>query len=117
MSIFNIFGRSKSNPESQWTVSIKNENIFLTEPNGNKSECAFEDIDKVLIVTTDDGPIYPDVFWTIVSKEKTLFIPQGAIGENKLADKIMDLPGFDNEKFIESMRSVEDMEFVCWTKD
>ena len=89
----------------------------MTEPNGNKIECTIGEIEKVLIVTTEDGPFYPDVWWTIVANEKTLIFPQGAKGENKLSDKIMNFPGFNFEKFMESMKCVEDMEFVCWTKE
>ena len=121
MSIFNIFSRSKKerklNPESKWIVSINNEIIFLTDPNGNEVECSIEEIDKVIIETTDQGPFYPDVWWKIISNDKMLILPQGATGEDELLDKIQNLPDFDNAKFIESMSCTSNKEFICWTKD
>lgn len=121
MSIFNIFRKSKResklNPESKWIVSIENEVIFLTDPNGNVLECAIGEIDKVVIETNNQGPFFPDVWWKIISKEKMLLIPQGATGENELLNEMQNLPDFDNEKFIEAMSCTSNREFICWTKN
>lgn len=121
MSIFNIFRKSKKeskfHPESKWIVSVNNGIMYLTDPNGNELEIAISEVDKVIIETNDQGPFYPGVWWKIISKEKMLTFPQGAIGEDELLNKFQNLPDFDNEKVIEAMSCTTNNEFTCWTKN
>jgi hypothetical protein len=40
----------------------------------------------------------------------------GATGEKAMLERLQRLPGFDNDALIQAMMSVEDAEFICWTR-
>lgn len=62
-------------------------------------------IQKIEIITTDDGPLAPDVFWLLHGTHSGCVIPQGATGESELLEWLQALPGFDNGALIEAMGS------------
>lgn len=66
-----------------------------------------EDLQRVEILTTDQGPFRPDVFWVLHGSETSCVGPQGATGERELLDRLQKLPGFRNEAVIKAMPSTE----------
>ncbi len=80
-----------------------------------KRDEIFKDLKKVSIITTDQGPLYPDVFWLIESSSKIGIIPSEDQDSNFLLE-VQGLPDFNNGEVIKAMLSTEDNIFVCWEK-
>ncbi len=101
-------------PESLYVVTVDDEGVTCTPPEGAAQSVAWRDVQAVPIETNDLGPFEPDVFWIIVGAQARCIIPQGATGAGVLLDKLQALPNFDNEALIEAMSSTENRVFVCW---
>jgi len=79
----------------------------------------FRDLVELRLKTTDQGPIFEDVFWVLIAAKPgggtvTVLIPTEFDTSNQLRDRLMDLPGFNHEAMIDAMTCVNDREFVCW---
>jgi hypothetical protein len=107
---------SALNPESSFLVSLSAEGILCRSPDGESRSVRWEDLEVVEILTTDDGPFAPDVFWMLHGSNGGVSVPQGASGESELVEKLQSLEGFNNEAFIEAMASTTNQSFVCWKK-
>jgi hypothetical protein len=120
MGIFNIFKKDKKrkmiHPELRWGVNVENEIINLKDPDGKLKSTKINEIEEIKIITTDQGPFLPDVWWKLISRDTTFLFPQGALGERKFLDEVQKLPEFDNETFIKAMVSADNNEFICWKK-
>jgi hypothetical protein len=101
-------------PESLYEVTITDERVVVTRPDGETESVEWVDLLSVIIETTDEGPFVPDVFWILVGTRSECVVPQGAKGENNLLGRLQQLPGFDNEKVIAASVSTENAKFVCW---
>ncbi len=70
---------------------------------------------RIEIITTDDGPFRPDVFWTLFHNDgPALSIPANAEGADLLLDAFSALPGFDTRAVIRAMASGESATFAIW---
>lgn len=104
-------------PESAWVVTLSDEGVSCTRPNGLVEMVEWNDLKAVVIVTTDEGPFAIDVMWLLVGNTSGCMVPLGATGEGKLIEKLQALPGFNNEVMIEAMSSTTNRKFVCWEKN
>lgn len=117
-----IFGRQKSDaltPEATVVVTFDAAGIRCSRPNNKQEYITWEKLDAVLIETTDEGPMLPDVFWLLLTKDMTsgCAIPQGATGEKELLEEMQRrLPGFDNEMLINAMTSTNNQRFLVWER-
>lgn len=102
--------------EAQFFISFDEQQIKLKAPGGRVSTILWSELVGVGIQTTDEGPMMPDVFWVLGTKENSLRFPQGAQGESELLTRLQQLPNFDNAALIASMSSTENNFFVCWQK-
>lgn len=96
---------AKLMPESSYVVRIHSEEIVCHRPDGSQEQVMWHDLQKVEIITTDDGPFAPDVFWLLHGTDNGCAIPQGATGDGELLEKLQALPGFDNGALINAMGS------------
>ena len=104
--------------ESFFVVSVDDHSVSYQHPSGAIETIDWSDLRCVEIVTTDQGPFLPDVFWVLTGKEnERCTIAQGARGEETLIDHLLNLPGFDNESMIRAMGSVSNERFLCWTHE
>ncbi len=103
-------------PEQSVVVTITERDITCRRPGGVVESVTWDDLQAVLIETTDTGPFAPDVFWILVGKQGGCVIPQGATGEQDLLGRLQALDGFDNETLIQAMASCENQRFLCWQK-
>ena len=108
---------SKLMPESLCLVHLSEAGVSSNNPNGRIDTVEWKDLNSVEIVTTDKGPILPDVFWVLNGSGTKCVIPQGATGEMELLDRLQKLPGFQNEALIKAMESIENARFLCWEKE
>lgn len=80
-------------------------------------EVAWEELQEVSILTTDEGPFVEDVYFVLVGSEGSCVVPQEAEGSQELLKRLQELPGFDNEGFISATTSTDNARFVCWRRD
>ena len=104
------------NPEAAFVVTVTEEGVSCSRPNGSVEAVGWDDLKEVSIVTTDEGPFAIDVMWLLVGERGGCVVPQGATGEDLLLERLQRLEGFDNEAVLEAMASVENRKFVCWQK-
>lgn len=107
---------SRLQPESQFIVTISEEAITCQQPDGTTESVRLDDLQKVDILTTSDGPFAPDVFWLLHGSTGGCSIPQGATGESELLDHLQTLPAFDNQAVIQAMGSTQEALFTCWKR-
>ena len=74
-----------------------------------------KDLKRISIITTDQGPFYPDVFWLLESSSEIGIIPSEG-PDSEFLSKVQPLPGFNNAEVIKAMSSTEDNIFICWEK-
>lgn len=115
MSDETIFEDFKSAAKFIEKITLNNDELFIIYKNGKKEKHLFEDLCKVTIITTDQGPFEDDVFWLMLFKS-IIMIPQGCHGEDKLLEVLQNFPGFDNEQVIEAMSCSENRSFLVWEK-
>jgi hypothetical protein len=69
------------------------------------------------VLTNDEGPLLEDVFFALLGPGGAGFlVPQGADGSQVLVERLLKLPGFDEQRFIEAMGSTTNRKFVCWSR-
>jgi hypothetical protein len=107
---------SRPDLESRFIVRISQTEIACDRPDGNTERVAWDDLQRVEVLTTSGGPMSPDVFWLLHGAGGGCAIPQGATGERELMERLQALPGFDNAMLIEAMGSTSDRRFLCWQK-
>jgi hypothetical protein len=103
-------------PESRFMVRISDTEVACERPDGKTERVGWNDLQRVEIRTTSDGPMAPDVFWLLHGTNGGCAIPQGATGERALLERLQALPGFDNGQVIEAMGSTSDRTFLCWQR-
>ena len=80
-----------------------------------KRSALFKEPERVSIITTSQGPFYPDMFWLVESSSGIGIFPSEDRDSDFLSEA-QDLPGFDNEMVITAASSSEDKIFVCWER-
>lgn len=108
--------RARLEPEGRFIVRVSDAGVVCERPDGKVEQVAWAVLQKVEVVTTDDGPFAPDVFWVLHGAAGGCAVPQGATGESELLQRLQALPGFDNDAVIDAMASTSNRRFVCWRR-
>lgn len=106
-------------PESLHRVQVNDTEIVTIAPNGERQAVPWSALTKVVIRTTDEGPLRPDVFWEFYAgtSQVRLSFPQGATGEEEVLGALeAKLPGFRYNEFIRAMGSASNATFVVWER-
>ena len=103
-------------PECLYIVTVTDEDVTVTNPQGQSRRLAWDEIEAVSILTNSLGPLVADVFFILTSPSFHLSIPQGATGDDKLLERLQKLPGFNNQALIDAMCSTDDHLFHCWSR-
>lgn len=103
-------------PECRYIVHLSGHGVRCERPDGSTEQVAWDDLHRVEVLTTDDGPFAPDVFWALLGTSGGCLIPQGATGERELSGRLGQLPGFDHEAVIQAMGSTANARFLCWQR-
>jgi hypothetical protein len=103
-------------PEAAFVITLTDEGVRYRRPDGKLESVAWDDLQAVLIETSDAGPIGTDVYWILAGKHGGCVIPQGATGEDALLERLQALEGFDNDAVIAAMSSTDNQRFVCWRR-
>jgi hypothetical protein len=104
-----LFGRSGGQP----SIDVTDEGVTRLLSDGSVEAVRWADLIEVRILITTDGPFAEDVFFVLDAGTHGCVVPQGHASNGFIA-RLQSLPGFDNERMIEAMSTVEDAEFVCW---
>lgn len=105
-----------SQPEGRYFVTFSESEVVCTRPDGRVESVAWQDLQRVELVTSDEGPFAPDVFWVLYGSQKGCVIPLGVSGEPELLQRLQQMPGFRNAMVIQAMSSTGPGRFVCWQK-
>lgn len=97
-------------------VTCDDQGISFRWAKGSTASSTWDDIQRVLIRTTDLGPFDDDVFFVIETSDNSFVIPQTAAGASQLQERLQELPGFDNEAVIDSMGCTDNKQFLCWER-
>jgi hypothetical protein len=105
------------NFESKWAVNVSDTQVSCTRPTGHVESLNGDDLNTVVIETTNAGPYAADVFWYLVGEQTGCVVPLGATGEDEMVKRFQALPGFDNEAFSEAMTSTSNRKFIVWQRN
>lgn len=103
-------------PENQFAVSLTDREVVCQRSDGLTERVVWEDLRRVEILTTADGPISPDTFWVLSDSHSGCMIPWGASGEQELLERLQRLPQFDNTALINASSLTEEAMTLCWEK-
>src|SRR5262245_43293441 len=99
----------------RFTIATGRKMVTLRGPDGREERMAWADVVRIVVVTTDEGPMLSDVFTFLESARAALVIPQDAVGNESFTDALTRVAGFNNGAFIAAMTSDENAEFECWS--
>jgi len=105
-----------SSREPSFRLLIDESGVKCERAGGLVEFVAWDDLQKVAIVTTDEGPFGEDVFFVLHGCEDGCVVPQSAPHSDALLERLQALPGFDNESVVQAMGCVDNHEFVCWDR-
>lgn len=98
------------------TYSVDAEGIARFVDEGRDAFVRWDELERVEIVTTDDGPWAEDVFWLLRTRTGGLVVP----GESEVAYALLGwferLPGFDHAAVIEAMGCADHARFLAWKR-
>jgi hypothetical protein len=98
------------------TVRYDDQSIICERADGRVERILWDDLQEVIIRTTDAGLSFTDVFWVLAGKGVECVFPHGSEGDGALLERLQQLPGFNNDVFVAAMSSISDGEFVCWRR-
>lgn len=101
---------------SSLVVECEGDVISCSRPDGMTERVAWGDLQRVEIVTTDEGPAVEDVFWLLHGSTTGCVVPQGATGQKRLLERLQALPHFDNSAVISAMGSTSNKRFLVWSR-
>src|SRR5688572_17793359 len=102
--------------ECRFVVSVTDDDVTVTNPQRRSTRLAWEEIEAVSILTNSHGPHAADVFFILTARGIHLSVPQGATGDDKLIERLQQLPGFDNQALIDAMCCTDDRVSTCWSR-
>lgn len=113
-----IFEEYKFISKSIMRVEINQEKLIIVWSNNKKETFYLRDLKKISIITTDEGPFKPEVFWLLMF-EFPIMVPCDDLipGSLEIADFLLKLPNFNYKKFIQAMSSTRNNAFELWEVD
>lgn len=98
-------------------VLFDDQEVRCVRRDGSEQSVRWDDLQVVLIQTTDSGPAIDDMFWVLGTASGGCTIPSEAKGCQELLAKLQRLPGFNNESVISAAICTHNDLFVCWKRD
>ncbi|MEZ5980334.1 MAG: hypothetical protein R3F34_19275 [Planctomycetota bacterium] len=104
-------------PAAKFVVELDDAALTVSAPGRTTTSIRWEDVERVVIETSDRGPFVIDLWWRLEGRGAVCRYPLGATGEKEAVDTFATrFPGFDFDRMIIAMGSVEDAVFVCWER-
>lgn len=113
----NIFKQYKEHSKCIKQVEINEKHLKIIWHNDRTEIFLLKDLKKIAIITTDEGPSEPDIFWLFMF-EFPIMIPSDELIPSSLeiADFLLNFPNFNYNKFIEAMSSTRNDAYQLWEK-
>src|SRR4051794_5506732 len=73
----------------------------------------WDELIEVAVMTTADGPWADDVFYVLGAEGHGCVVPE-SFADEAFVDRLLSLPGFDHDTFVEAMGSTSEATYVCW---
>jgi len=102
--------------EEQIVVEFDNDEISCIRPDGYTEQVRWDDLARVEVMTTNEGPWACDVYFVLHGTSSGCLIPQGATGDQKLVERLLELPGFDEKLFVDAMGCTSNRTFDVWKR-
>jgi hypothetical protein len=113
-----LFKKQKPrNPEDDFTVTITDIFIRVEHPERKTEQVAWAGIELIKLINTDEGPLLPDIWLTLLGHNEGCSIPQGAKGYDEVYDIVSKYEGFSFDNVIKSMTCTDNAEFELWRKE
>ncbi len=109
-------GRPKLKPERDYVVAVSETDVICSRPDGTTESVKWNDLQRVEILTTEDGPFTPDVFWVLYGTTDGCVIPWGATGEKELMHRLQALPEFRNDVIVNAASLTTNNQLLCWQR-
>ena len=104
--------------EKQYVILITDDEIIVTHKGRHyKESVKWDDIQKIEVITTDEGPYLPDFYILLHGTDGGCAVPLGAENFDELFDRFATLQGFNYERYITATSSVDIANFIVWEKD
>jgi hypothetical protein len=105
-------------PQPRESVAFDDVGVTRKMLTGKRATIRWDEVDRIRIFTSDEGPFTEDMFWVFenAAQTKGCFIENGANGLKQLLAHIQTFEGFDNLKVIEASGSTSVADFVLWTR-
>jgi len=98
--------------EERYLVRFEDRAFTTVYPDGEVVTLPLEEITRVVIETSDTGPVGSDVWWILYGKDETetLYFPLGATGYSEAVSALDNLPGHE----LRGINSHDNVRFKCW---
>lgn len=102
--------------EDFYKITLTDGFVKVEHPKRKTEQINWNDIDKIAIITTDEGPFLPDVWLILTGKDSGCSMPQGAPGYDEVFDIISNYEGFNFEEYLKSVSCTDNAGFEVWTR-
>jgi len=109
--------RPRLDPESRFVIHLTETEVSCHRLDGIVESVRWDDLHRVQVLRTSDGPLLPDIFWVLQGSENDgCCIPFGATGDLELLRRLQELPGFDNQAIMKSAGVTLGALDLCWER-
>jgi hypothetical protein len=98
------------------SVEIDDVGVRRWLEHGKSESVRWDELTRVELITTDEGPLVEDVFWLLFGDDGKGCVLPGMTVEGDVLARLQALPGFDNEALIRSVSSTENARFLLWKR-
>ena len=98
------------------SVHFDETGVNRTLRDGRVEYLAWDELEEVHLLTTDEGPFIEDVFWVLSGNGHGCSIGSTTEGVESLMSRLQQLPGFDNDAVVRAMGSTGNARFLCWQR-
>jgi hypothetical protein len=112
-------GRKKeiweSTPGGPYTVIISEDGIACEHPKRKRESIKWDQITEIRLVTTDEGPFQPDMWFLFLGEKDGCSVPSEAKGFDQLWDVFKTrFPGLDSKEIFEA--GTDNAQKTIWKK-
>ena len=102
--------------EKDIVVSFDDDEVSCVCPDGYTERVRWDELERVEVITTNEGPWACDVYFVLHGTSSGCVVPQGATGDQKLVERLLKLPAFDEKLFIRAMGCTSNKTFDVWKR-
>jgi hypothetical protein len=98
-------------------VSFDELRVTWHRPDGTTEEVSWDELSAAEIVTTDARPFVCDVYFVLHGNDRRCVVPHEAQGCKGLLERLLKLPGFNNQAVIDAMFCTSNARFSLWQRE